>query len=72
MENFENNFEAEPSLNEALAIMHGILGMIYQLGRNDSEVPTAQVLLKQVESREMSPQEGINAMQALLDSKQVH
>lgn len=72
MEKIAHTPEIEPSINEALATMNGIFGMIQQLGRNDSEIPTAQNLLSQVQKQEISPKEGVLAMQALLDSKQVH
>ena len=72
MKNFEITPSSGPSINEALSTMNGILGMIHQLGRNDSELSSAQSLIQQVEEGILSPQNGILAMQALLDSKQVH
>lgn len=72
MEHFEKPAAVPLTVNEALTTMNGILGMIQQLGRNDSEIPSEQALLTKVVSGELSPVEGIEAMQAILESKQIH
>jgi len=72
MKKFEQSTSTEITVNDALATMHGILGMISQLGRNDSEVSTAHALLAQVQAGELLPVDGVVAMQALLDNKQAH
>lgn len=72
MEKFKQTVAAPVTINDALTTMNGIFGMIQQLGRNDNEIPSAQALLTKVESGDLSPAEGIAAMQALLESKQIH
>ncbi len=71
---YENSQNEKPKINknEALAKMQGIFGQMQQLGRQDWEPPAALALIEQVMRDEITPEEGVISMQAILDSKQIY
>ena len=71
MENIPTS-KQELGASEALGIMHGLLGQMNQLGRQDEEPAAAMALIEKVMRGEIDPKVGVEKMQQLLDSKQVH
>ena len=71
---FENpkNEETKMDKSKALAIMNGLFGQMQQLGRQDWEPPAAIALIEQVMRDQITPEEGVERMQGILDSKQEH
>lgn len=72
--NLENSPNEKPRLgkNEALGQMNILHGIMMQMGRQDWEISPTLALIEKVKQDELTPEEGLIQMQAILDSKQEH
>ncbi|PIT89479.1 MAG: hypothetical protein COU27_00100, partial [Candidatus Levybacteria bacterium CG10_big_fil_rev_8_21_14_0_10_36_7] len=60
---------AKMSRHEALAEIRAIMSQVSVMGGNDFEIPALENIMTNVESGEISPEEGVHQAQNIADSK---